>query len=159
MLQLSLLGVGTVLRLGNDAWSMVKRLRQATNDCAPPRVEEEVDKQNCPCGKATESRTHIVAECEPYQEERDVLEGEMRDLDNSGMKSFDALDSREKTIAILGDRWWPQTAKQDGDKICRKFLCNVWKKRNEYLAVGGVSVRRRNGAPSRKGWVVNGQTT
>ena len=89
------------------------------------RVEEEVDKQNCPCGKAVESRTHIVAECELYKEERDVLEGEMRELDKSGMKSFDALDSREKTIAILGDRWWPQTAKQDGDKICRRFLCNV----------------------------------
>ena len=46
----------------------------------PKRVEEEVDKQNCPCGKAIESRTHIVAECELYQEERDALEGEMRDL-------------------------------------------------------------------------------
>ena len=68
------------------------------------RVEEEVDKQNCPCGKAKESRTHIVAECELYheelyQEERDVLEVEMRDLNKSGMKSFDALDSREETIA------------------------------------------------------------
>ena len=47
-----------------------------------------------------------------------MLEGEMRDLNKSGMESFDALDSREKTIAILGDRWWPQTAKQDGGKIC-----------------------------------------
>ena len=75
-----------------------------------------------PCGKAIESRTHIVAECELYKEERDVLEGEVRDLDRrSGMKSFDALDSREKTIVILGDKWWPQTAKQDGDKICRRF--------------------------------------
>ena len=69
-------------------------------------MEEDKDKQNCSCGKAIESRTHIVAECELYQEERDVLEGEMRDLDKSGMKSFDALDnSQEKTIAILGDRW------------------------------------------------------
>ena len=64
-------------------------------------MEEEEDKQNFPCGKALESRTHEVAECELYQEERDVLEGEMRDLDKSGMESFDALDSREKTIAIL----------------------------------------------------------
>ena len=89
-----------------------------------------------------------------------MLEGEMRDLNKSGMKSFDALDSRrEKTISTLEDRWWPQMAKQDGDKICRRFLCNVWKKRNEYLAVGGVSLRSRNGAPSRKGCVVNGQTT
>ena len=83
----------------------------------------------------------------------------MRDLNKSGMKSFDALDSREKTIATQGDRWWPQTAKQDRDKICRRFLCSVWKKRNEYLAVGGVSLRSRSGAPSRKRCVVNGQTT
>ena len=55
-----------------------------------------------------------MAECELYQEERDVLEGEMRDFNRSGMKSFDALNSREKMIAILEDRRWPQTAKQDG---------------------------------------------
>ena len=48
-----------------------------------------------------------MAECELYQEERDVLEGEMRDLNKGGMGSFDALDRWEKTIAILGDRWWP----------------------------------------------------
>ena len=68
---------------------------------------EGKDKQKCPCGKAIESRTHIVAECGLYQEERDVLEGEMRDLDKSGMKSFDALHSREKTIAMIAaaTRW------------------------------------------------------
>ena len=69
---------------------------------------------------------------------------------------FEALDSREKTIAILGDRCWPQTAKQDGDNICKRFLCNIWKERNERLNVEGVSIRSRNGAPSRKGRVVNG---
>ena len=83
----------------------------------------------------------------------------MRDLDKSGMKSFDALDSREKTVAKPGYLWWPQTAKQDGDKICRRFLYSVWKKRNEYLVVGGVSVRSRNDAQSRKRCVVNGQMT
>ena len=91
-----------------------------------------------------------------------MLEGEMRNLDKSGMTSFDALDSREKTVGCYTRRyrrWWPQTAKQDGDKIGRRFLCSVWKKRNEYLVVGGVSVRSRNGAPSRKRCVVNGQTT
>ena len=36
-----------------------------------------------------------------YKDERDVLEGEMRGLNKSGMESSDALDSREKTIAIL----------------------------------------------------------
>ena len=55
--------------------------------------------------KAIESRTHIVAECELYQDERDVLEAEMWDLKTSDMESFDALDRWEKTIAILGDRW------------------------------------------------------
>ena len=37
--EVSLSGVGTVLRLERDAWSMVKRLRQATNEYPPlPRV-------------------------------------------------------------------------------------------------------------------------
>ena len=44
------------------------------------REEEEVDAQMCPCGKAIESRTHIVGECEMYiKGERDVLEYEMRE--------------------------------------------------------------------------------
>ena len=46
------------------------------------------------------------------KEERDALE--MRKLDVCGMEAFGRLESSEKTIAILGDRWWPQTAKQDG---------------------------------------------
>ena len=28
----------------------------------------------CPCGTTIESRTHIVGECEIYEEERDALE-------------------------------------------------------------------------------------
>ena len=68
-------------------------------------------------------------------------------------------DGSEKTITILGDRCWPQTAKQEGNKISKKFLCNVWKKGNERPNVGGVSIRCTNGAPSRKGRVVNGQMT
>ena len=54
------------------------------------------------------------------------------------MEKFGTLDSSEKTIAILGDRWWPQTAKQEGDKISKKFLCYVWKKRLERPNVGRV---------------------
>ena len=75
------------------------------------------------------------------------------------MEKFGRLESSEKTIAILGDRWWPQTAKQEGDKISKQFSYNTWKKRNERANVGGVSIRSRNGAPSRKGCVVNGQMT
>ena len=123
------------------------------------REEEEVDAQMCPCGKAIESRIHIVGECERYKEERDVLEEEMRKIDECDMEQFGTLNSSEKTIAILGDRWWPQAAKQEGDKISKTFLCNIWKQRNERPSVGGVSIRSRNGAPSRKGCVVNGQMT
>ena len=80
-----------------------------------------------PCGKAIGSGTHIVGECEVYKEERDVWEKEMRDIDERGVEVFGILDSSEKTIAVLGDRWWPQAAKQEGDKICKNLLCNIWK--------------------------------
>ena len=73
------------------------------------------------------------------------------------MEEFGGLESGEKTIAVLGDRWWPQTAKQGGDRISKQFLCNMWKKRNERPNVGGASLLEvgMNGAPSRKGCVVN----
>ena len=51
-----------------------------------------------------------MGECEIYKEERDVLR-EMRKVDECDMERFGTLDSSEKTIAILGDRWWPKTAK------------------------------------------------
>ena len=78
----------------------------------------------CLCGKAVESRTQIVGECEVNKEERDALE-EMRKIHESDM-DFGTLDSSEKTIAILGDRWRPQTAKQQGGKISKKFLILVY---------------------------------
>ena len=83
-----------------------------------------------PCG-TTESRTHIVGECEIYREGRNALEDGMRKLDVCDMKEFGRLESSEKTIAILRDKWWPQAAKQDGDRISKQFLCRIWKKRNE----------------------------
>ena len=58
----------------------------------------------CPCGKAVESRARTLGECEICKEERDVLE-EKRKIDECDMEMFDALDSSEKTIAILTDRW------------------------------------------------------
>ena len=74
------------------------------------------------------------------------------------MEEFGRLESSEKTIAILGDRSWPQTAKQDGDRISAQFQCTIWKRRNERPNVGGVPTRSsRNGAPSRKACVVNRQ--
>ena len=41
----------------------------------------------------------------------------MRKLGVCDMEEFCRLESSEKTIAILGDRGWPQTAKQNGDRI------------------------------------------
>ena len=73
----------------------------------------------CPCGTTIESRTHIVGECEIYKEGRDVLQEEVRKLDVFDIAEFGRPESSEKTIAILGDRWWPQTAKQDGDRISK----------------------------------------
>ena len=45
------------------------------------------------------------------KEERDALEEEMRKFDVCDMEEFCRLESSERMIAILGDRWWPQTAK------------------------------------------------
>ena len=43
------------------------------------------------------------------------------------MEEFGRLECSEKTIAILGDRWWPQTAKRSGDRISEHFSCNTRK--------------------------------
>ena len=53
----------------------------------------------------------------------------MRKLDVCDMEEFGRLKSSEKAIAILGDRWWPQTAKQGGDRISKHFLCSIYGKR------------------------------
>ena len=87
-----------------------------------------------------ESRTHIVGEYEIYTEEQGVLEGEMRKMDACDMEKFGTLDSSAKAIAILGDRWWQQTAKQEGDKISKRFstkylVCNLWKNGNDHPSV------------------------
>ena len=46
----------------------------------------------CPCGKAIESRTHILGECEIYKEERHVLEEEMREIDECELEELDTLN-------------------------------------------------------------------
>ena len=76
------------------------------------------------CGEAVESRSHKVAECKIYKEERDVV-GEIWKIDKCDMEKFGTLDSSDKTIAILGDRRWPQTAKQEGHKKLDNFCVGV----------------------------------
>ena len=78
-----------------------------------------MDAHMCPCGTTIESRTHIV-ECEIYKEERNGLK-EMRKLDECDMEEFGRLEGSENTIAILGDRWWLQAAKQDEYGISKQF--------------------------------------
>ena len=74
-----------------------------------------------------QSRTHIVGECELYEEERDTLGGD-EENDECDMQKFDKVDSSEKAIAILGGRWWSQAAEQEGDKIRTSFRYNIRKK-------------------------------
>ena len=74
---------------------------------------------------------------------------ELRKLDVCDLEEFDRLESIEKTIAVSGDRWWPQTAKQDGVRINKQFIFSIREKRKERPNVGGVSIRIRYGAPSR----------
>ena len=50
----------------------------------------------------------------------------MRKFGVCDMEEFGSLESSEKTIAILGDRWWPQMAKQEWDKINKQFLCSIY---------------------------------
>ena len=73
------------------------------------------------------------------KKERGVLQGEMGKIETCDMERFDTLliASSEKTIAILGDRWWPQEAKQKGQRTSERLLCNRWKPRNERPTVGG----------------------
>ena len=44
------------------------------------RMEEDEEAQTCLSGKARESRIHIVAKCELYEEEWDILDEEMREV-------------------------------------------------------------------------------
>lgn len=77
------------------------------------REKEEVDVQKCPCGTATEGRM-LIFQNSDYQGGTGRAREGMRALNKGGMKSFDALDSSEKTVTILGDGWWQERARQDG---------------------------------------------
>lgn len=56
-------------------------------------------------------------------------------LNNNEVKT---LKNRvRKTVVVLGDGWWPPTAKQDGDKVCERFLSNVRKECRERPDVRG----------------------
>ena len=52
-----------------------------------------------------------------HMKDRDVLDAQTCKVHEGIMKWLDALGSSEKTIAILVERWGPQTSKQERDKI------------------------------------------
>lgn len=58
-------------------------------------------------------------------------------------------------LAALGDRWWPQLAKQEGYEMRKKIMCSY----GENVMSSQMLANRClywNSAPSRKGCVVNG---
>ena len=59
------------------------------------------------------------------KDDRDGLE-EMGHVDKCDTEKFGTLDSSEKTVVILGDRWWPQTAEKEGGKLSKTL--NLWGK-------------------------------
>ena len=67
------------------------------------------------------------------------------------------IDSSEKTIVILGDRWWPQTVKHEGDKMSKSFcvIYLVWKRRAESPNVEGVSITSRGSALLKYSWGIS----
>ncbi|CAM9881373.1 unnamed protein product [Sphacelaria rigidula] len=77
------------------------------------------------------------------------------------MKSFDALDSRDNTMTKLGGivHGGQRRLNRLGIRYVIFFVCNVWKKRNERRNVEDGFIWSRNGTPSRKRCVINGQTT
>ena len=63
----------------------------------------------CPCGKAIESRIHIVGECEMCKEERDVLEEETREIQACDMEEIGTLHqnvARQRSLSYeIPGRW------------------------------------------------------
>ena len=55
-----------------------------------------------------------------YKEQRDVLEEEMREIDDWEMEEFGTLDSSEKTIAILGDSSRRRQSRK-GIRLAKRF--------------------------------------
>ena len=52
---------------------------------------------------------------------------EIIQFNGCGTEEFGRLETSEKTIAILRDTWWPQTAKQDGDGKSKQFFISCMK--------------------------------
>ena len=76
--------------------------------------------QNCCNSKSLCSADRVCPGVSTAKE--GLLEEEIRQIDECDTEKFSALDSSEKTIAVLGDRWWPQKAKQQGHRVTKNVL-------------------------------------
>ena len=75
-----------------------------------------------------------------------MSEEEITGMDECDTEGFGTLDSSEKTVAIKGDRWWPQ-AKREGDKLSKRrctFHTRTGKKAERTVAVSRRACRREN---------------
>ena len=64
------------------------------------------------CGKAVECRTYVVGECEMHKEERNVLEGQMRKIDECDMrhgKGWYTIDRLSRENDCYPRRWMVAT--------------------------------------------------
>ena len=57
-------------------------------------------------------------------------EEETRKTDVCDVKKFCTFDSSEETIVILGDKWWPQAAKEEGHEMSKNLylVCDIYRK-------------------------------
>ena len=93
-----------LLQANTDTTSSVICRAVARTDVAPSNANRAGRRRQPTCGA-----------CEPSLSV--ALLQEMMKIDECNMDKFGTLDSIEKTIAILGNRWCPQTAKHEGNKM------------------------------------------
>ena len=100
------------------------------------RVEaEEGAQRGSSRGEAKESRIRIVGKCELYKRERNVLEEEMRKIDECDMEKFGTLDSSDEKIAILWHR-------SEESRIRIVGQCELYKRERNVLRAGEEENRR-----------------
>ena len=46
-------------------------------------------------------------------------------MDLCDIEEFCGIENHEETIAILGDRLWPQTAEQDECRTSKQYMCRL----------------------------------
>ena len=123
-------------------------------------VVDEDDNFKCDCGWKCEDRVHVVSECSLYKKERKEYMDELGKIDRRYREMFEAWNSKDKTVAVLGHSKWVEKAGRDIgriDRLGKTFLSHLWQSRKERLAIGDRSCG--NNAPSSRGRVVNGLTT